>query len=76
MVKRTIRIKLQFEIIIDDPQEGLPYIASPNELILSGVKKIPGLIEIKPGAKLDMGLDRESWNELRRRDRVRRANAR
>ncbi len=75
-MKRTIRIKLQFEIVIDDDQEGLPYVRDPCDLIMNGIKSMKGLTEIKPGAKFDMVLDRESWNEIRRRDRVRRANSR
>jgi hypothetical protein len=75
-MKRTINIKLRFSIVIDDKFDGLPFIHNPNELILNGAKTIQGLTEIKPGALLEMAIDRASWNEIRRRDRVRRANAR
>ena len=63
-------------MVIDNDGEGLPYIRDPAHAILHGVRDVDGLVEIKPGAKLDMRFDRQSWNDLRRRDRVRRANAR
>lgn len=75
-MKRTVRIKLSYEVVIDDDHEGLPFIRSPNDLVFNGARMLQGLVEIKAGAKLDMALDRESASELRRRDRVRRVNAR
>ena len=75
-MKRTVRIKLDFEIVLDDDRDTLPFVKDPCDVILHGVKSIPGLVEIKPGAKYDIGFTRESWTEIRRRDRIRRANTR
>ena len=75
-MRRTIHIKLSFSVVIDDEQEGLPFVRDPCEVALSGVKGMKGLTEILPGAHLDMKIDRDSWNEIRKRDRIRRINAR
>lgn len=75
-MKRTIHIKLSYSIVIDDDQEGLPYIRDPSEVALNGVRGVKGLTEIKPGTNLDMRIDRADWNEMRKRDRVRRMNER
>lgn len=77
MARRTVVVKLSYAIIIDDDREGLPYIRSPADFAMLGVKgaNVPGLTEIKD-VKLSMSLDRESSRELRRRDRIVRANQR
>ncbi len=75
MPKRTIKITLKYECVIDDDLEGLPYVKDPSDLVLNGCKAFNGLTEIK-NVNLDMKYDRESWNELRRRDRVKRINSR
>ena len=75
-MKRIVRIKTSFEVVLDDGHEGIPYVHDPADLVFNGARKLPGLIEIKPGAKVAMSLDRESSAGLRRRDRVRRANSR
>jgi hypothetical protein len=71
MSKRTIKVKTEFEIVIDDDSDSLPYIRHPSDLIFHGARVISGLVEVKPGAKVDMRFTRDSWNELRRRDRAR-----
>lgn len=75
MPKRTIKVTLKYEVVIDNDLDGLPYVKDPCDLVLNGCKAFNGLTEVK-NIKLDMGYDRESWNELRRRDRVKRANSR
>ena len=70
-MKRTINIKLSFAVVLNDDRESLPFVRDPIDLILDGVRTMPGLIEIKSGAQLDMSFDRESWNAIHRAARER-----
>jgi hypothetical protein len=71
-MRRTVRIDFRVEVIVDDDHDGIPHSQSVMAALLVGASKIPGVTEIKPGAKFTIGLTRESFNELRRRNRIQR----
>jgi hypothetical protein len=73
-MRRTVRIDCRVEVVVDDDRSGIPNSNTVMTEILVGAAKIPGVVEIKPGAKFTIGLTRESFNELRRRARVERVN--
>lgn len=75
MARRTVKVKLSYEVVLDDDREGIPWVRDPSDLALHGCKSFGGLTEIK-NVKAEIGLDRASSENLRRRDRVRRANQR
>lgn len=64
-MKRTVRIKLDYVVEIDDDRDGIP-LTDPLDLICRGAQTIPGVQQVLPGAKHTIGLTRESWNEVRR----------
>lgn len=75
MPRRTVKIALSYEVVIDNDREGIPWVRDPSELAINGCRSFDGLTEVK-NVKATIGLDRASSNELRRRDRVRRVNQR
>lgn len=75
MPKRTVRIKLSYDAVIDNDREGVPWMRDPSDLALHGCKSFDGLIEIR-NVKATIGLDRMSLNEMLQRAGARRANRR
>lgn len=75
MPRRTVRIKLAYDVVIDDERDGVPWVSEKDiaAFALNGCKSLQGLTEVK-NIKLEMGLDRESKNEMLRRAGVIRAN--
>ncbi len=70
-MKRTVRIKLDYYVTIDDDRDGIPFVKDGDitNLIIDGLKVIVPNGYVHGGAKIDMSLTRESMKEARRQRR-------
>lgn len=68
-MRRTVRIKLDYLVTIDDDRDGIPFVKGDdvNKLIIDGLKAIVPDGYLHGGAKIDLSLTRESMAEARRR---------
>ncbi len=65
-MKRTVRIKMDFVVEIDDPGEGLPKHGPPLDILTVAAQAFPGVTAIMPGGRVELGLTRESSLTARR----------
>jgi hypothetical protein len=75
-MKRLVRVKLDYTVVIDDDREGIPFIRDEKitDLIVDGLKSVvPAAVAVLPGAKFQMSLTRESLSALRARNKARKA---
>ena len=70
-MKRSIRVRMNFVVDIDDAGSGIPRPFQFNVTLARVAKAVfPEAVYLHPGGRFDVGLTRESINELRRARRA------
>lgn len=71
-MKRSIRVRVDLVVDVDDDGSGIPHVFFEPTPILSSVAKllVPGAVYLHPGGLLEIRLTRDSLIEVRRAERA------
>lgn len=66
-MKRSIRVRMNFVVDVEEGKEGIPCALQLNEALERAAKAvIPQATYLHPGGRVEIGLTRESVTALRR----------